>query len=77
LDEVGRFGVVSPYFTRLAILNDSDWVEVLPRALRSMADAPNCGAEEKIGHSGRDDKTGKRKPKNTAMSGCATGSWPL
>jgi hypothetical protein len=26
-----------------------------------MADAPNCGAEKKIGHSGRDDKTRKRK----------------
>jgi hypothetical protein len=30
-----------------------------------MADAPYCGAEEKIGHSGRDDNKGKRKPKNT------------
>ena len=26
-----------------------------------MADAPNCGVEEKIGHSGRDDRAGKRK----------------
>ena len=27
----------------------------LPRSLRCVADAPNCGTEEKIGHSGRDD----------------------
>jgi hypothetical protein len=26
-----------------------------------MADAPNFGAEEKIGHSGRDDRTEKRE----------------
>jgi hypothetical protein len=26
-----------------------------------MADAPNCGAEEKIGHSGRDDKARRRE----------------
>jgi len=28
-----------------------------------MADAPNCGAEEKIGHSGRDDKSRKSPPR--------------
>jgi hypothetical protein len=26
-----------------------------------MADAPNCGAEEKIGHSGRDDGEDRRE----------------
>jgi len=30
-----------------------------------MADAPNCGAEEKIGHSGRDDNRRKLKSKKT------------
>jgi hypothetical protein len=44
-----------------AVLDDRDWVEVLPWSLHSMADAPNFGAEEKIGHSGRDDKTRKSK----------------
>jgi hypothetical protein len=33
----------------------------LPRSLRSMVDAPNCGAEEKIGHSSRDDREERRK----------------
>jgi hypothetical protein len=31
-----------------------------------MADAPNCGAEEKIGHSGRDDKTRKTQKHSRA-----------
>jgi hypothetical protein len=31
---------------------------VLPRSLRCVADAPNYGAEEKVGHSGRDDRGG-------------------
>jgi len=35
------------------------WVEVLPRSLHSVADAPKCGAQEKIGHSGRDDGVGE------------------
>jgi hypothetical protein len=30
-----------------------------------MADAPNCGAEEKIGHSGRDDSASKPKNNQT------------
>jgi len=30
-----------------------------------MADAPNCGAGEKIGHSGRDDRAKKTKSKKT------------
>ena len=30
-----------------------------------MADAPNCGAGEKIGHSGRDDRAKKPKSKKT------------
>jgi len=28
-------------------MRDLDWVKVLPRALRSMADAPNFGARKK------------------------------
>ena len=28
----------------------------LPRSLHSVAGAPKCGAEEKAGHSGRDDR---------------------
>ena len=31
------------------------WVDWLPGSLRSVAGAPNYGAEEKAGHSGRDD----------------------
>jgi hypothetical protein len=34
---------------------------MLPRSLRSVAGAPNFGAEEKAGHSGRDDGVRKRK----------------
>jgi hypothetical protein len=48
-----------------------------------MADAPHFGAEEKIGHSGRDDKAKEEKSKSTARNhpaknagwdggGCAT-----
>jgi len=48
-------------------------MKVLPWSLHSMADAPNSGAEEKIGHSGRDDKARIGKPKSTARNGCATG----
>jgi hypothetical protein len=33
-----------------------------------MADAPYCGAEEKIDHSGRDDKQEKEEPKSTARN---------
>jgi hypothetical protein len=33
-----------------------DEAYVLPRSLRSVADAPKDGAWGKIGHSGRDDK---------------------
>src|ERR1700730_9402269 len=29
---------------------------IVPRSLRSVAGAPDCGAEKKAGHSGRDDK---------------------
>jgi len=63
-------GVVAPHFTNFAILNYCDWVEVLPRSLRSMADAPNCSAEEKIGHSGRDDEKRKmptREPRQECL----------
>ena len=48
-------------------------MKVLPWSLHSMADALNSGAEEKIGHSGRDDKARIGKPKSTARNGCATG----
>jgi hypothetical protein len=34
---------------------------MLPRSLRSVAGAPNCGAEEKPGHSGRDDRVQRRE----------------
>jgi hypothetical protein len=34
---------------------------VLPRSLRSVAGAPKFGAEEKAGHSGRDDGAGKKR----------------
>src|ERR1700687_3461972 len=35
-------------------------VGVLPRSLRSVADAPNCGAQEKAGHCGREDSWAAR-----------------
>jgi hypothetical protein len=34
---------------------------VLPRSLRCVAGAPKCGAVEKTGHSGRDDRVGKNR----------------
>jgi hypothetical protein len=42
-----------------------------------MADAPNYGAEEKIGHSGRDDNPGRGEPKSTGRNACAANlvSW--
>jgi len=36
----------------------------LPRSLRCVTGAPKCGAQEKAGHSGRDDKIGEEKRKN-------------
>jgi hypothetical protein len=40
---------------RLVVRSTVVGVDLLPRSLHSVADAPNDGAEEKIGHSGRDD----------------------
>jgi len=50
---------------------------VLPWSLRSMADAPNCGAEEKIGHSGRDDRGKKRNPRAQAEACATEGARPV
>jgi len=36
-------------------------VEWLPWSLHSAAGAPNCGAQEQAGRSGRDDRKGKRE----------------
>jgi hypothetical protein len=38
-------------------------VEISPRSLRFVAGAPECGAEEKAGHSGLDDGVGKEQIK--------------
>jgi len=35
----------------------------LPRSLHCMAGAPYCGAKEKTGHFGRDDRVRRRKEK--------------
>jgi hypothetical protein len=43
---------------------------MLPRSLHCAAGAPNCGAKEKTGRSGRDD--GEEKPKSTGRNACAT-----
>ena len=45
---------------------DLGMANFLPRSLHSTAGAPNCGAEEKAGRSGRDDE---KKAKAPALEG--------
>ena len=50
---------------REMVWSDFGFVEVLPRSLHCVADTPNDGAAEKVGHSGRDDG-GKREKRRRA-----------
>jgi len=43
----------------IAVTSDFGNTAILPRSLRSVAGAPHFGAEEKAGHSGRDDSFGR------------------
>ena len=42
---------------------------ILPRSLRSVAGAPGYGAQEKAGHSGRDDRGAKSEERPAADGG--------
>src|SRR5690242_6584573 len=60
------------------VSTDFGFVDVLPRSLHCVADAPNDGAAEKIGHSGRDDRgeIEKRRGHDTSAKLSASLSCP-
>jgi hypothetical protein len=49
------------------------WVDWLPGSLRSVAGAPNYGAEEKAGHSGRDDRQRRAVGRRESMKRVSEG----
>ena len=59
--EIVKAVAETPHSKKITALSGRDWVEVLPWSLHSMADAPDFDAEEKIGHSGRDDNARNKR----------------